>query len=358
LGINIEMDSRKQTILAATIDQYIQTAEPVGSKALAHNEKINVSSATIRSELGELEEEGYLMQVHTSSGRMPTDLGYREYVNTLMNPVSSAGLESTKLRPMVKLVSDNFSGLLQEITDVMTRLVDYTTIVVTPGIFKDSLRAVHLVLVDMDKVLVVLLNSIGMNQEVLVELEDRVDQEDLNKVSKLLTHKLEGKSVFSLTEDMCSELVSQIPALTDLVKNLQGALDRLRSHHQNNTRLITGGKAKMLKLPEFSNIQLAQKVFEALEEDRVLLNLVQLYLDRDKTNVVIGKENDFRQFNECSVVLAPINLGETGEGAIGLIGPTRMAYSKILPLVQSVSEQVSRYLTQILDNKICSEGDR
>ena len=171
---------REQRILEATISHYIESGEPVGSKTLSSNDNFDVSAATIRNELAKLEHKGYLSQVHTSSGRIPTDLGYRTYVDTLMKVQNPSADQIQELRCLFNSIGHNVHDVLNHLSSIMSGLIDYTTLVVTPTIFQETLKVAHLVLLDIDRILVVLLNSSGLNKEILLNIDHDLTQDQLN----------------------------------------------------------------------------------------------------------------------------------------------------------------------------------
>lgn len=340
------MDTRKQTILDHAISRYIQTAEPVGSKVLAENSSLQVSPATIRHELNELEKEGYLVQPHTSSGRVPTDKGYRFYVDSLDAQAvgfSYQGEVQTQLRQVGKNVHD----VLGHISDIMHSLIDYTTIVLTPDIFQETLKVAHLILVDIDKVLVVLLHATGINSEFLLRIQDRIDQEDLNKISRLITEKLSGQPVFELSDETLQEMVRQIPQVSHVLIALQHELQHLaKAHRSPRNQVHTKGVGKLLKLPEFRNVELTQKVLTSLEESKILAAVLSEYLNSMPSQVVIGQENKIEGLQDCSLVLSPCTVESSPIGLIAVLGPTRMDYSTVVPMVNHLTHMISTYLSE------------
>jgi heat-inducible transcriptional repressor len=333
---------RKHLILNTAIQHYIETAEPVGSKLLVDRYKFNLSSATIRSELNELEREGYLSHVHTSSGRVPTDKGYRFYVDNIVPRAKTA--VPTQLQLQLQQANLNLQGVLANVSEVMSSLIDYTTIVLTPDLYQETLKTAHLILVDLDKVLVVLLHSAGINSEHLLQLSDKIDQENLDKIAKLLSRKLEGKPVYELNEDFVLSLSRELPDLVDELKSLSKAVSQLRQSNQKRQNLLTKGMSNMIKLPEFKNIELTQRVLSLLEESKVLVNVLTEFSKQSPCQVVIGQETNVESLAECSLIVSQIGHETEPQGVIGILGPKRMAYTHVLPMVQSVTQHINTHL--------------
>ena len=339
--MEVQLSERKKSILAATVESYIKTAEAVGSKSLTSD--FGCSSATIRQELSDLEEEGLLMHLHTSSGRVPTDLGYRYYVDVLMKHHSLSSSDQLALRSAIGTMSENLADTFSHISQAVASLIDYTIIVLTPDIFIESLKVIHLIMVDLDRILVVLLHAAGVNKEFLMQIpSDQVNQDDLNRISKLLTEKLEGRSLSDLNEETLSSMIQVLPEYRSLLMTLGESLQNLQISTQDNRQLLTSGTSKMLKLPEFKNIEFAQKVLSSLEESKVLLKLLSYHHSEEHYRVFIGNEHEVDDLKECSLVVAPFK----GNGALGILGPKRMAYDTIVPLVQNISGIITTYLSR------------
>ncbi len=341
------MDQRKKEILEATIEQFIETSAPVGSKSLALKPGFQMSPATIRNELNELEKEGYLNHLHTSSGRIPTDKGYRFYVDSLIEPPAQTAIEIYKIKKQVATLSCNIRELLDKIGEILTEVIQYTTIVLTPDIYHDTLKVVHLILVDIDKILVVLLSTMGENQEFLFNIQENLSQEDLNKISSWLTEKLKGKSLLSLTEDPLSEIVQTLPYAQHILNQLLLEARRLSQFQRRKRRLLTTGISHMLKLPEFQNIELTKRVLTFLEEDRLLVTLLQDSLKKNTDAVKIGAEIENENLTDCSIVVSSVSLDNHPVGAIGVLGPKRMSYAQVIPLVQGISRMIEAYLNNM-----------
>jgi len=350
------MNERKKILLNETVSHYIKTAEPVGSKVLSEKEKISVSSATIRHELSELEKEGYLTQTHTSSGRIPTDKGYRFFVDQIKDQSALTPFQKSQLGTEIATVGQNIESALVQVSEILYSLIDYTTIVITPDIYHETLKVAHLILVDIDKVLVILLNSVGINSEFLLTLTEKYDQEDLNKAAQLLTTKLSGKSIYSMTQENLSELKMGLPKLNSLLDSLGEAIVSLTKSNRNDKRLVTKGLGKMLKLPEFRDIELTQRVMTTLEESKVLTTILSEYMATNDCQVLIGQENRVEALQECSLVLSPCAVGKETVGLVGVLGPKRMAYPTIVPMVQSITKMVGEHLSKKSSQKETSNG--
>ncbi|MBT5954230.1 heat-inducible transcription repressor HrcA [bacterium] len=338
------MEKRQKIILKEAIANYIQSAEPVGSKLLVEKLNFSVSSATVRNELKTLETLGFLKQVYTSSGRIPTDEGYRWYVDFLeesdtLSPVSAVNTQ------LEIIAVQKVKTTLNHVAKVMSSLMDYTAIVLTPDIYKMALKVVHMVLLDLNKVLVVLLNNLGDNQEFVFNLRQRMSQDELNKVSQIITAKMEGMPFFESSDLVLRHLVNEFPNYASVFEVLNQEVERLSSFHETRESINVHGVSKMIQLPEFKNVEMTKNVLTELEENRFLTELISSHICREDGRVVIGKEFNNEKLEECSLVISPVKSRGVQAGAIGVLGPKRMKYSYVIPLVKQISDQVQHYIS-------------
>lgn len=341
--MRLKVDERKKTILQATINNYIETAEPVGSKYLCERYDFDLSSATVRHELNELEQEGFLTQIHTSSGRVPTDKGYRYYVDNLMRINELNKAQKELINEHIVALGHNIYGVLMQISTAMASVIDYTTIILTPDVYEETLKVAHLILVDIDKILVVLLDSLGVNNEFLLRIQHKMSQDDLNKISRMLTDKLKGRTLNSIDDQLIGELVQELPLFHGILNKLVDELKKMRTVNQKQKKLLTSGVSNMLKLPEFKNIELTQQVLTMIEENKVLLGILAEYMKEQNCRVLIGEETQVEALKDLSLVVAPFSVESTG-GVMGVLGPKRMMYSVIVPIIQSITHNIQTYI--------------
>lgn len=354
------LSQRKHEVLTKTIESFIETAEPVGSKWLRDQGGVDASPATIRNELSELESDGYLSHRHQSSGRVPTDKGYRLYVDQLMgqsadtpSTLSTGGLPIS-FTPITSLsdipshmpqIRQSVAGLLKEVTQLVVTLFDYTAIVIPPTIHHATLEVAHLVLLDIDRILVVVMNSIGSNNEFIVPTDQQVSQEDLNAMSQLLTRKLKGVSMSDIDPQQLSELWQQFPTHHAIVRTLVLELQRLKNSLPAPDSLNMKGVSNMVRLPEFKDPDLAHKVLATLEETRLMMGVLEQVATQAQPAVIIGSENQPEGLKDCSMVVAPLGNPQTNLGTLAIVGPTRMRYKKLLPTVQGIVTHIHRLLS-------------
>lgn len=346
------MNNRQKLILKTAIRDYIETGEPSSSSSILENADLSVSSATVRNELNVLERLGYLSQLHTSSGRVPTDDGYRLYVDELMDVRLD---ESSDAYQLINRCESNIELMLAQLSQMISSTLDYTTIVMAPEIVNETLKMVHLIAIDMDRVLVVLLNSLGVDHEFLIQGCSDFTQEELTRLSALLTDKLTGKNIHHLSINDLNDVMNHIPSAQQLLSALNEKIVSFSSELKSSQRLYTSGASKLIRLPDFSNIQMARQVLELLEEDVLMSKLLSNLMNNIKNNVAIGKEINQIELSSCSVVMAPFTVNASTQGSVAVLGPKRMTYSTIVPMVQSICDMMSQSLLS-LNAQLQSQG--
>lgn len=329
------MDRRKEAILRAITHDYIETAEPVGSRTIARKYNLGVSPATIRNEMADLEESGYLQQPHTSAGRIPSDKGYRFYVDVLMQRPEVSEEDLLRLRHRVQLPPAAVEEMLRRATRLLAALTNYAGVAIMPSLKDTVVRAVQFVPIDERNVLVVVVTEPGFVQNRMVEATD-VSPEQLIRVGWQVTQELRGKTQRELGATICSEVANIVdnPLLSEtlmemLVEGLVGG----------NEKVFLKGATNLIDQPEFREIAKARELLTTLEERERLLEMIGSTIDG--TNVAIGAENPHVEMRECSVVSATYRVDGRVVGAIGVIGPTRMEYTRAIALVESMAETLS-----------------
>lgn len=366
--MDLSLTNRQQQVLRATVDHYIATAEPVGSKALAREYSLSISPATIRNVMGVLEEEGLLFQPHTSAGRVPSDFGYRHYVDELVMP-------STTLRSQIKQALDQklrtdswiFEVLLRDAAQILATLSGCVALITLPQAATSTIRHLHLVQVETHRVMLILVTDAYETQSVMMELPhsawDEVDPEQIEQelqiLSNFLNHHFVGSSLQDLVAlDQC-ELDREFQKYTDFLKILLTDLtQQCKSLSPKN--ILVGGLAEVLRQPEFSELQQAQTLIHLLEDGQDLLRPLFHELTADelkqgtdvvprstKVKVRIGSENSLESIQAYSLVSSTYQKGEMPIGSVGVLGPTRMAYEKVIALVTVTADYLSTCLTQV-----------
>jgi heat-inducible transcriptional repressor len=333
------LDKRKEAILRAITDDYIETAEPVGSRTIARKYRLGVSPATIRNEMADLEESGYLAQPHTSAGRIPSDKGYRFYVDVLMPQPDMTGDERQRLRAQVEAPVAAIEDMIRRATRLLAALTHYAAVAVTPSLLDNIIKAVQFVPIDENNVLIVAVIEPGFVQNRIMEAPG-FDSEALSSAGYKITALLKGKALRNLTASMRASLSETLPYPT-LINAL---FEMLSSGLANDVseKVFLEGSVNLIDLPEFREIQKAKTLLSALQERERILDL--LGKNGGGTSVAIGAENTAVSMQECSVVSATYRVNGHVVGTVGVIGPTRMDYTKGIALVETVAETLTDLL--------------
>jgi len=338
---------RKKEVLEAVISSFIESPEPVGSKSLVERYGFDCSSATVRHELSELEKDGYLTHVHSSSGRVPTDKGYRFYVDALMRTQAvDIDRSNPLLGSQIRVLGQNIVHMLSRLNSVVSEVLDHTTIMAAPELVTEVLKVVRLISVDINRVLVVLMDAVGVNCEFFLQLEHRFNQEDLDKISRLLTDKMQGRILQDISAEDFASWVASLPEFRGVCDTLYKEISRFSAFQKEGAQVSVAGVSKMLRMPEFQNVALAQRVVSTLEESKLLLGVFSECVTRRSPTVIIGAETGLESLKECSLVVASFGRQTDHCGMLGVIGPKRMSYGFLVPMLQNITTLIDRELSQ------------
>ncbi len=336
------LDERKRLVLRAIIDSYIETAEPVGSRTIARKHDLGVSPATIRNEMADLEETGYLEQPHVSAGRIPSDKGYRFYVDSLMEPHRFAQSEVERIEKQLLDAQLTPERALQVAAKLLSLLTDSVSLVVAPSTDQLVFKHVQLVPLEPTGILVTLVLHPMIVKNRLIRTQQEYTPEEVGEISEALNKKLRGITYRSLGATVLHEIISEFGeigrALVDLV--LQGLAE------EKEEQIYATGASNILSQPEFRDVQRAAALFEALEQKEVLLNVLSSAAKSSGVQVIIGQENTYRPMQTCSIVTCTYYVGDDVVGTLGVLGPTRMDYAKMVAAVDLVAQTVSLLLTK------------
>jgi heat-inducible transcriptional repressor len=331
------LDERRAAILRAVVEGYIETAQPVGSTNVAHRDDIAVSSATVRNEMVALEQDGYLAQPHTSAGRIPTDKGYRFFVDSLVGPGQLDVDRTQQVRTFFASAHGALEDMLHETSQLLSNLTDYAAVVVGPPHEQATIRSVQLVGIGTRTGLVVAVLSNGVVEKATVDLGDDVGDERLGAATAHLSHALLGGRLASLPEVASSG----DPLLDDICAAAVRALSA--GHDKEPAEVFVGGASRVANA--FDAVETVRRVLGTLEQQFVVVTLLRDVLDRG-LSVAIGAEHGFDALAECSLIVAPYQVEGLPAGTIGVLGPTRMHYPEALAAVAVVSQRLGRHLSE------------
>lgn len=337
------MDERKRRILQAITDDYIETAEPVGSRTIARKYELGVSPATIRNEMADLEELGYLEQPHTSAGRIPSDKGYRYYVDSLMNPAPLPPAQKSRLRREVAGRYRALEDVVHRAARLLAAYTEYTAIILAPRPAEVTLQQVQFLPVRSPQILIVVVAEPGFVLHRLTEVEEEGSIARLPAWSEALTHRLRGVTGSGLTGSVIAEIrqtLSDRRLFETLLDLLQETLEG-----SGEDRVILEGVINILNHPEFQDVERAKAILGLLEEREALYGLLSSRAESGELSVSIGREHGRRDMQDCSVVTATYSLGGTVIGAVGILGPTRMKYARAVAIVEYAAASLSEALS-------------
>ncbi|MDH3705588.1 MAG: heat-inducible transcriptional repressor HrcA [Acidimicrobiia bacterium] len=327
------LDERKTAILQAVVEEYIHTAEPVGSTHVAAAAGINVSSATIRNEMVQLEQQGYLHQPHTSAGRVPTDKGYRVFVDGITGAGALSRSESRTVKSFFDQAHGELEAMLHDTSRLLADLTSYTSVVVAPSIDEAEVRSVQLVPLSGHVVLVVIVLSSGAIEKRTIEVADEPDDDTVTRAHQVLSEALIGHTLGSVHIDG-----GRAASVRDMVAAVARALEPEPDDH-----VYVGGVAHMAE--SFDAVEQVREVLDILEKQLVVVTLLRDVLDRG-LHVAIGNETGMTTLADCALVVAPYEAEGRTSGTIGVLGPARMNYPQALAAVTVVSNQLGNRLTE------------
>ncbi len=339
------MDERKQKILQSIINDYISTAEPVGSRTLAKKYNLQVSPATIRNEMADLEELGFIEQPHTSAGRIPSDLGYRYYVDYLMEQRKVSEFEADIIVTNFSVIKD-LSNLIKQASTTLAALTNYTAIVFAPSINERVAYQIKLISLEKALVLVAIVMDDFTVQHLLVEVAHEITQKDLDILATVVNQALTNVPIGRLNAQSIKKLYSYFGKVSKLLDAILDCL--VEGNNENKQKEFSiDGIFNLMNQPEFQNVQKLRDLSDHLHRTESIADFLGKNLDA-KVNYSIGCENLNATMRNCSIVIAPYGINGRLLGSIGIVGPTRMPYEHMAAIVDAVSGSLAEKLAKIL----------
>jgi heat-inducible transcriptional repressor len=341
------LDKRKNIILKVVTDDYIESAEPVGSRTIARKHELGLSPATIRNEMADLEESGYLEQPHTSAGRIPSQMGYRYYVDALMSLQRLSEKEIDTIHLELEQHQHQVETIIHQTSKILVQMTQYPSLVLSPHFKTANFRHVQLIRLATNTVLVLMVTDTGVVENKVIEFEGEISDQDLDRISMLLNQKLRGVNIKDLRGSLLNEIRSEIAFHETFFNESLKLLLKLAAQSMGNKeRVYLDGTTKILEQPEFADLKKFKPLMDILEEEDKLYKVLSNNVNRG-ARVTIGAENEDLGINDCSMVTASYEIAGRPVGVIGVLGPTRMEYAKVLPVVEYTAAILSELLTQI-----------
>ncbi len=345
------LDKRKRMILQTIIDDYIDTAEPIGSRTIARKHELGLSSATIRNEMSDLEEMGYLAQPHTSAGRVPSVKGYRLYVDELMKLRELSARETELIKDALQSRINELGDIIKHASAVLSRVTEYTSMAVTPNMNRSKLKAVQVVPVDSGKALIVAVTNTGVVRNCIVRISESLTPDALIRISNILNDKLSGLTLEQINTKVIREIEKLIGAYSE---NLKPILDGVKNciDQVDNNELYIDGTTKIFNHPEFRDIVKARELLDIMDAKDLMARLLRSTGENGEIRVRIGSENELDEIKDCSLITASYSLEDALLGTIGVIGPIRMDYAGVIASLRYISKMLNRELLRLVDEEL------
>lgn len=346
VGPKMELNPRSSSILEAVVHDHIATAEPVGSRTIAKKYKFGLSPATIRNIMADLEEMGYLSQPHTSAGRVPTDRAYRFYVDHLLeshalpvevkNPAVEATLQSIR----------EFNELMKETSVFLSRLSNQAGIVLIPNLKKTVFKRIEFIHLTGSRVLVIFVAESGLVHKKTIELDRPISQNTLEKISNLVTEQMAGLTLQEIRKKLVKMMEEEKTQFDELLNQAVKLSQKAFENEEGESDVYVRGTVNILNQPEFASIERMKALFKAFEEKSILIQILDKCMeDSQRVKVTIGSENCIEEMEDCSLVTSTYRYGNLPAGVLGIIGPKRMDYSRVIPIVGYMARLISNLLT-------------
>jgi len=338
------LTDRQLLILQVIIDDFIRSAQPVGSRSLSKKINIPLSSATIRNEMADLEEWGFIEKTHTSSGRVPSEKGYRYYVDHLLAPQVLHANDIQKLHSIFAERIYELENVAQKSAIILSELTNYTAILLGPAVKENKLRKLQIVPLNKETAVAIIITDTGHVENRVFTLPENMAPEEIEKLVNILNEKLIGVSIADLRETIYKEVAALLQRNIQRFDLLLNSILSTIDIHPTE-RLFFGGKMNMLNQPEFKNIEKIRSIMDMIEQEHGLYELFK-HTPRG-INVKIGRENENTQMEDCSLITATYSIGKDDVGTIAILGPTRMEYSRVISLLDFLSKDLSLVLTKL-----------
>lgn len=331
------MDERKKKILRAIVDEYIETAEPVSSNTIVQKYEPNISSATVRNDMAELEKVGYIEKTHTSSGRVPSAKGYRLYVDELLN-YNDISLEEIKyIGEKLETKVNQLEELTKITTSTISEITHYTTISVGPESSKQNIDEIKFVMLGSRMLMAIIVTDIGIIKETIIKFDEDITQEQVDTLAHLFNNKLKGKPLEMIDKPLEEYIFNELHYSINIIKTI---IEEIQKMIKDDKKLYLEGRNKNFDLPEFKSLDTARNFVNILDEDNVMLDILKSGM-ADDIQIYIGDENANEELKDFSIITFKHSVGNKDLGTIGIIGPKRMNYSKVISVMKYINKMLN-----------------
>jgi heat-inducible transcriptional repressor len=334
-----DLSDRAQSLLRVLVESYIRDGQPVGSRALSRDSGLNLSSATIRNVVADLEELGFVSSPHTSAGRVPTDKGYRFFVDTLLRVQPLENSAVTEIRRQLDSGHDSSKALVAAASQLLSSVTQLAGVVTLPSTQQASITQIEFVALSENRVLTVLVLNDREVQNRIVQLERRYSPDELKHAGNFLNEKFRGRTLPQVRQEILRELRETRDHMNQVMLDAITVAQQVFPEQAEETReYVIAGETNLMTLAELSGVERLRRLFDAFNEKRDFLNLLDQSLRAQGVQIFIGHESGYQILDDCSVVTAPYSLGDQVVGVLGVIGPTRMAYERVIPIVDMTAK--------------------
>lgn len=342
-----ELTVRDQQVLEAVISDYIRCGEPVGSRTIAKRYGLNVSSATIRNVMADLEELGFLYQPHTSAGRIPTEKGFRFYLDSMVRFKSLERVERTAIRQALEETNTDFGELLRRTSRILSSLCKQAGVVLWPRLTVTRFKHLQFIRIRPHQILVILISKSGLLHNCSLEWEEDIDQHELDKYSRYLNELLEDVPLGQVKQRVLEEMKKEKVLFDELYSRALKITEQALQGTLNNSEIYIEGQINLFNNPEFADVERMRRILEAFEDKSRIVRLLDMTLKLSTgVRIILGPESNVQELEEISLISSPYRRGDTLLGVLGVIGPLRMDYSRIIPVVEFTAGLLSQLLEE------------
>ncbi|MGF7185478.1 heat-inducible transcriptional repressor [Desulfitispora alkaliphila] len=338
------MNERKKKILQAIIHDYTKTAEPVGSRTIARKYSLGVSPATVRNEMADLEDMGLIEQPYTSAGRVPSNVGYRYYVDCIMEKTELTEIEEAQISNQYKTKVKEIENVIHNTGKLLSEITHYTAMVTTPEMGKKAVKRIQLIYLGPTQALAVIVLQSGLVSNRLMTIPQSVSEEDLNLISRVLNKNIQGETLDNIKRTVLQEIYADLIKQKKTLNMVMDILDEsLGADESRDNKVYLDGTLNILNQPEFKDVEKIRSILGILNEEDTIRGLLGSNEDTGIT-IKIGSENKLEGFSDCSIITATYHIDGQVLGSVGLLGPTRMEYSKVVAFMEAITANLSEIM--------------
>lgn len=334
------LEDRKKNILKIIIDDYVFTGEPIGSRTISKKYDFGLSPATIRNEMSDLEEMGYLFQPHTSSGRIPSDKGYRLYVDELMKLDKLSKKEIAFIREVLIEDINQAQEIVRRATSILSMLTHYTTIATMPSIRENTIKHIQLIPIDMTSILLVIVTESGVVKNNMIRLQSPIENDFIVQFSNILNQKLLGLAIENITLTIIQQIQREMKENKEILLPILDIISEILNNIEDDN-YCSEGVSNILNYPEYSDTSKAKEFLDLIRKKDSIQRILKEDANQD-IRISIGKENSFDEIDECSLISTTYIIGDKTIGTIGVIGPKRMDYSKVVSTINIIRNHIDK----------------